>query len=175
MKKILIVATSLDGYIAESEKQVSTAWTSEEDKAWFNKLSREIGVMIMGKTTYETIGRPLPERKTIVMTRDENFAQKIENFEIESEEKLYATGTKSPQKILEVLEQKGLSQVAICGGAKVYQEFLVNELIDEIYLTIEPVFLGGEIKLWQGGERKQFKLIERIQLSSQTTVFHLSK
>ncbi len=179
MKKILIVATSLDGYIAQSKEQIATAWTSEEDRKWFNKISKEIGVMIMGRQTYETIGFPLPGRKTVVMTRDKSFeAEKIENFQVDSEKKLYKTGEKTPEEIMAILADKGLVEVAICGGARVYEAFLRAKMVDELYLTVEAVFLGKGIKLLEVNENEVFeplklKILDKIELSKQTTVYHL--
>ena len=180
MKIVLIVATSLDGYIAQKREQNSTEWTSEADKKWFGKISKEIGTMIMGKPTYETIGFPLPERKTIVMTRDEKFPGKaIEEFAPNDEEKLYKTGDKTPGEIVASLQKSGLEKVAICGGARVYEAFLRDRLIDELYITVEPVFLGGGIKLMQVDEPENsgfpwyFEVIERIDISRKTTVWHL--
>lgn len=180
MKKILIAAISLDGYIAQSKEQIATAWTSEEDRKWFNKISREIGVTIMGRNTYETIGFPLPGRKTIVMTRDQEFkAEKIEEFRVENEELLYKTGDKTPEEIMEILANKGLEKIAICGGAKVYQAFLKAGLVDELYLTVEAVLLGKGINLLQVDEKDVFepfklKILDKIELSKQTTVYHLA-
>jgi dihydrofolate reductase len=157
MKKTLIVAQSLDGYIAQSRDQVSTAWTSEEDKRWFGQLTRQMGVMLMGRQTYETIGRPLPERTTVVMTtRKELSPNSIDRLQMVTdadgkrrlEHNLYVTGEKSPAEIMEALAGSGVTQVAICGGARVYREFLETGLVDEMYITIEPVFLFSGIKLF---------------------------
>ena len=179
MKKILVVATSLDGYIAQSKEQIATAWTSQEDKKWFNNVSKEIGVMIMGRQTYETIGFPLPGRKTIVMTRDEQFqAEKIEGFQVGGGQNLYKTGEKTPEEIMAILADKGLEKVAICGGARVYEAFLRAKMVDELYLTIEAVFLGKGIKLLDVRENEVFeplklKILDKIELSKQTMVYHL--
>jgi hypothetical protein len=64
------------------------------------------------------------------------------------EERLYQTGGKTPAEVIKLLESRGVKQVAICGGARVYREFLVAGLVDEMYVTIEPVFLGEGIKLF---------------------------
>ncbi len=45
-------------------------WHIPEDFAHFKKVTMG-GVLVMGRTTYESIGRPLPGRETVVVTRDE--------------------------------------------------------------------------------------------------------
>jgi dihydrofolate reductase len=190
MKKILIVAQSLDGFIAQSRDQVSTAWTSEADRQWFSKISREIGLMIMGRKTYETIGRPLPGRVTIVMTRDKEFAAKaldqLPDFvsgqpdweKLPEEERVYKTGEKTLTEVLATLRKKNVEQVAICGGASVYRLFLETREVDEMYITIESTFLGAGIKLFgngaSGGFPLKMEVVERFNLSLNTEVWHLA-
>ncbi|MBQ6450256.1 dihydrofolate reductase [bacterium] len=177
MQKILIVASSLDGYIAQSRQQVSTAWTSREDRQFFAKISRQIGVLIMGAPTYATIGRPLPERQIIVMCRPGECSELPEVTEREVQlNTVWRSDSRAPADLLAVLESQGLRQVAICGGARVYQSFLTANLVDELYVTIEPVFLGGGIKLTPDGmvsALQRFEVVEKIDLSTQTTVWHL--
>ena len=178
MRKVMIVASSLDGYIAQSREQVSTAWTSSEDKQWFGQITRELGVMVMGGPTYETIGRPLPERKLIVMTLEEELdgARSIADFDLESKDGLYQARSMSVQEVVAALAEKDAKQMAICGGATIYREFLLAGEVDEIYLTLEPVLFGGGVKLLGEGPCRhpiQLELITKIELSMQTTVLHL--
>lgn len=184
MKKILIVASSLDGYIASSREQSAMEWTSQADKEWFGKISREIGVILVGRATYETFAKPLKERTTVVMTRDQDFeAAEIEmlaageNGDKWAGGRLYKTGEKTPEEIVKVLEGRGVEQMAICGGARVYQMFLEADLIDELYITIEPIFLGEGIKLMGGGVNLNFpmryQVVEKFDLSINTSVWHL--
>lgn len=179
MKKILIVATSLDGFIAQAREQVSTEWTSAEDKKWFGQITREIGTMIMGRTTFDTIGRALPDRKTIIYTSNEEKYEKmgaknVQHFSpADQETNLYTTGSISLTELMTTLEKTGLEKVAICGGASVYAQALLENQIDEIYLTVEPVFLGEGIRLFKEAKLTRLTVKEKIELSSQTTIFHL--
>lgn len=176
MKKILIVASSLDGYIAQKKEQNSTLWTSAEDKQWFNKLSRQIGTLLMGSTTYRTIGRPLPGRKTIIYTsKPEDFPQAkvLSKFFPETEEQLFVTGEMSLPDLMQTLQEKTLPEIAICGGAHLYQQALQEKLVDEIYLTLEPVFFGDGVKLLNQAMFTRCQVLEKIELSAQTSVWHL--
>ena len=120
MKVIAIWTQTLDGFIAK-QKQDDLEWGSKIDRQWFAKVTREIGVVVMGRKTAELIGKPLPGRLNIDMSR------KIK---------------KSPRQILEDLKQKGFDRVAICGGASIYQLWLEEKLVDEIWVSLQPVIFG---------------------------------
>src|SRR3990167_2130418 len=124
MKVIAIWTQTIDGYIAKSSDD-DLAWGAKADKQWFSKVTREMGVVVMGRKTAELIGRPLPGRLNLVMSRK--------------------TG-KSPRQILEDLENKGFKQVAICGGASIYTLWLRERLVDEVWVSIQPVIFEGGIK-----------------------------
>lgn len=134
MKTTLIVATTADGFIAATEGQNSLEWTCAEDKAFFVQKTKEIGTMVMGINTFKTIGKGLKGRRMIVLTPNPAEEAPIEGVEFASEE---------PAALLKRLEGEGVSQLAICGGAYVYSQFLKLGLVDEIYMTVEPILFGG--------------------------------
>lgn len=175
----MIVASTLDGYIAQEKNQNSTIWTSQEDKQWFAKISKKIGFLIMGRETFATIGRPLPDRKIIVYTRDHTAvrqAEELSQFTKNSEGSLFTSGEMSLPTLMTFLAEKGLKEIAICGGARVYQQALQENLVDEIYLTLEPVMFGGGVKLFAEKQLIKpyyFQVKERLTLSAQTQVWHL--
>jgi len=123
VKVIAIWTQSIDGFIAKSADD-DLSWGKKADKRWFSKVTRGIGVVVMGRRTFELIGKPLPGRLNIVMSR------KIK---------------KSPREILEELKQKGFERVAICGGASIYTLWLKEKLVDEIWVTVQPVIFGQGI------------------------------
>lgn len=83
--------------------------------------------IIMGRKTYETIGRPLPGRQSIVMTRAHNYE---------------APGCTVVHSVQEALSAAGEAPEAmVIGGSAIYRQFL--PLADRIYLTlIEDEFPG---------------------------------
>ena len=167
IKTSLIVATSRDLFISPEKKedQPSTVWTSKEDKKFFNEKSKEIGVMIIGSKTFATIGRSLPGRLSLVMTRNpEKWQAKYED------ENLIFTD-KSPQQLLQFLENKGFKEVAICGGRAIYNLFLKLDLVDKIYLTVEAINFGNGVKLLDD-ERilENFKLDQEKVLNEKGTL-----
>lgn len=86
--------------------------------------------LIMGRKTYETIGKPLPGRKNIVMTRDETYK---------------APGCTVVHTRQEALEAAGDAlEIMIIGGAEIYGQFLPQA--DRIYLTrIDEAFEGDTV------------------------------
>jgi dihydrofolate reductase len=77
--------------------------------------------LIVGRKTHETIGRPLPGRTTIVLTRDLDYR---------ADGCLVAA---SLDEALELARQRGEDEAFVIGGAQVYDEAL--PLADRIYLT----------------------------------------
>ena len=170
----LIVATSQDGFISPADrvKLPSTHWTSEEDHQFFVKKTQEIGVMIMGRSTYDTIGRPLPGRISVVMTRDsETEAEKArQKLKMDWLPNNLRFTSKSPQQILQALATEGYQQVSICGGASIYRLFMDQGLVNEMFITVEPVTFGQGIKLFEDqAVFDQFQLTEEKSLNQQGT------
>ncbi|PIR61147.1 MAG: dihydrofolate reductase, partial [Candidatus Pacebacteria bacterium CG10_big_fil_rev_8_21_14_0_10_45_6] len=124
--------------------------------------TKEARVVVMGRTTFETIGRPLPDRKTIVYTSHE-----LTGFPPEQVEATQLP----PAELLAKIEAEGYTNVAICGGSKVYTKWMQSGLINTLYLTIEPVLFGTGIRLFSEEITTQIRLTERHLLSDQTTVF----
>ena len=102
----IIVATDDDLLIGKKDSKNGMPWHNKEDLQHFKKttLNRTI---LMGKTTYLAIGRPLPNRKTIVVTKsgmdDERVEVRNDLIEVIQEykdknEDLYITGGASIYK-----------------------------------------------------------------------------
>ncbi len=146
IKASLIVATSADGFIAKDSEHSPMYWTSKADKKRFIELTKRAGVVIMGSSTYKTIGRPLQERVNIVYSRHQTF----EGVEITQ---------KKPSELLLDLEARGFKEVAICGGSHIYTMFMKAGVVDTIYLTIEPVFFGKGMTIFNENLHYSLKLI----------------
>ncbi len=136
IKSFIIAAVSADGFIAKDENHPAY-WTSKEDKKRFVELTKRAGTVIMGSTTYATLHRPLSDRTMIVYSRtNKNFPG--------------ATCTNDhPEDLMDKLEDKGVSEVAICGGSHIYTMFLKAQVVQKIYLTVEPIIFGKGISLFK--------------------------
>lgn len=159
MKVILIAAISADGYIGTSSDHFAD-WTSKEDKKLFVELTKQAGVIVVGRNTYETIGKALPGRLNIVYT-----SKPLDNSDIQ-------TTQEPPKELVNRLEKEGYDQLALCGGRSIYDLFLKEGLVDEIYLTIEPKLFGSGITLSKLPLELDLELIESKKLNNDTLNLH---
>ena len=68
MKLILMMAMTVDGVIAKNKKQ-NADWTTKADKRVFIEETKKHGVIIMGDTTFEAMGKkPLPGRLSLILS-----------------------------------------------------------------------------------------------------------
>ena len=82
--------------------------------------------VIMGRKTYESIGRVLPERTNIVLT------SKLQTANSKQQDLIFATNISSA---LEIAKQSPSSEeIFVIGGAKVYEQFI--DKADRLYLTV---------------------------------------
>ncbi|QTA38388.1 dihydrofolate reductase [Thermosipho ferrireducens] len=133
MKLFVVLVMDIFGGIARVEND-PIDWSSKEDKEHFKEITMEAGTIIMGRKTFESIGRPLPGRLNVVLT--------TKNYE-DYDNVIFLKG--SPEDIIQQLEEREIRTAAIIGGAKVVKEFF--PYVDTIYITIEPLILENSLKL----------------------------
>lgn len=138
MKVILLMALTVDGKIARHSDQLID-WSGKADKKLFIQMTKKAGVLIMGSRTYDTIGRSLPDRKNIVLTRNKTRQSDDEN--------LVFTDQK-PADLLDDLKADGYTQVILTGGSTINTLFAQANLIDEMVVTISPKIFGTGIGLF---------------------------
>ncbi len=157
------MATTLDGKIAKGSDH-GAFWTSKADKKLFVQTTQEAGVIVMGKKTYDTIGKPLPGRLNVVSTRQAG--------ELASDNPDLIYTNKQPQDLISYLKNKGYDQIILGGGTTLNTMFLEQNLIDEIWLTIEPKLFGEGLNLFKDiNVDLDLELIELKQLTED--VLHL--
>lgn len=139
MKVILLMAQTLDGKIARQSDHFSD-WTGGQDKKIFVRISKKAGLVIMGSKTFDTINKPLPERKNVVLTRNKNRKSEWDN--------LTFTDT-PPVELLKNLEKEGFSEAILAGGASVNTLFAEQNLIDEIIVTVCPIIFGSGLSIFK--------------------------
>jgi dihydrofolate reductase len=164
MKTFIIAALTADGYIGQDAEHLSTRWTSHADKVFFTQKTKEAGAALFGRTTFETFNRALPGRRTIVYTT------RPESITTEGVETIKGT----PAEVIAALKAQGVEQLAICGGAHVYAEFLAAGLVDEIFINIHPVVFGAGVPLFREPLEKQLKLLDVQNIGDDTVMLHYS-
>lgn len=157
-KVILYIATSLDGFIADSKGDVDWLPTPQSDNdlevVGYNNLMRRIDTIVMGSSSYEQIINfgewGWPSKQTYVFT-----GRSLTN------EVPYIHFTKdSPKDFMQ--ELKSDKDIWLLGGAKLAQSFAKEDLIDEVVVTIVPQTLGSGIPL--GVSLENFSLVEEKSL-----------
>ena len=96
-------------------------WRLSSDLKRFRQLTLGHHI-IVGRKTFESIGRPLPGRQMIVVTRNESFAP--EGCFI----------THSVEDAISLARERGEGELFICGGAEIYAQWF--GLADRMYLTL---------------------------------------
>ncbi|MGI4812613.1 MAG: dihydrofolate reductase [Janthinobacterium lividum] len=121
----LIVARAANGVIGRDNQ---LPWRLPEDLAFFKKTTMGAPV-IMGRKTHESIGRPLPGRFNVVVTRD--AARRFEGC---------ASAT-SLVEARQLCEAKGATEAFVIGGAELYAQAISQA--DKLIVTeIDQAFEG---------------------------------
>jgi len=121
----LIVAMAQNGVIGRDN---SLPWRLPEDLKRFRSFTLGKPIL-MGRKTFESIGRPLPERTNFVLTRDRSWL---------------APGVIVVHSVAEALSQAGASaELVAIGGAEIYRQLL--PLARRIYLTHVHADVPGDI------------------------------
>ena len=137
MKISLIAAFAEEGVIGKDGK---IPWTLKEDLKHFRNKTEGCSV-VMGRKTYESIGRPLPNRLNIVMTKNPKGLAEV----------------KEVNNRKEALEKASSysDEIFIIGGEKIYKEFL--PLATKMYLTKIDIKVNGDtfFPSWNKNEWKE--------------------
>lgn len=96
-------------------------WHIPEDFKHFKNITSGHAIL-MGQKTYESIGKPLPNRTTIVLTNDPEF--KVDGVVV----------AKTLDEAFEKAREIEKEEVFICGGGSVYAQTI--GLADKLYLTV---------------------------------------
>jgi dihydrofolate reductase len=159
---IAIAAVTIDGKIARHANHFPD-WTSPEDKTFFQSMLVKSDVMVIGHNTYKTAEEPLSKRNCIIFTRD------VQDTERRGANLLFynAAGPTSIESILEPYQV-----VAVLGGTLIYSYFLERDLIDDLYLTIEPIVFGSGLDLFhhESAAAIRLRLVTVRQLNPEGTV-----
>lgn len=158
MRTFIIAAVSADGFIACDSTQKSTNWTSKEDLKFFSERTKQAGACVMGATTFATIGRPLPGRVIYVLTNDPT---KFSAFD----PAVVRPVSFSPAELIKQVATDGFSELAVCGGASVYAQYLEAGVVDELYLTYEPILFGAGVPLFAKQNEQKLALKELTKLN----------
>jgi len=142
---IIIVATSKNRVIGNNN---SLIWKLPADLKRFKQITTG-STVVMGRKTYESIGKPLPNRRNIIITRDTNYL--VDNCEI----------VNSLEEALMLCN----NDCFIIGGGEIYKQSI--DIADKIYLTLVQEDFEGDTyfpeigKEWTKVSREDFEPDEK--------------
>jgi|688.fasta_scaffold231337_3 dihydrofolate reductase len=118
----IIVATSKNRVIGNNN---SLIWKLPADLKRFKQITTG-STVVMGRKTYESIGKPLPNRRNIIITRDTNYL--VDNCEV----------VNSLEEALMLCN----NECFIIGGGEIYKQSI--DIADKIYLTLVQEDFEGD-------------------------------
>lgn len=162
-KVILYIASSLDGYIAKANDDLSflSRVQQEGQDYGYAEFIDNVDTVILGRRTYDWVMKqvkdfPHAPLDSYIITRTPR--QDIDKI------KFYTGNLK--KLILRLKKQRG-KNIFIDGGAEIVNELLKEKLIDQIYLSIVPILLGDGVRLFKDGLPEQnLRLINSKQFET---------
>jgi dihydrofolate reductase len=140
----LIVAAAENDVIG---RQNDLPWRLSADLQRFKKLTMGHAV-VMGRKTYESIGRPLPGRRMIVVTRQPDYL--AEGVEVVGD----------MQAAFDLAAAQGETELFVIGGAEIFAHFLPR--VDRLYWTRVHAIVDGDVR-FPAFARREWQLIESVR------------
>ncbi len=144
---VTIIAAFGQNY--ELGKNNDLIWHLPADLKRFKKVTSGHHIL-MGRNTFESIGKPLPNRTTIIITRNNNY---------------FVDGCLIANSIEEAIElAKEDAHIFIIGGGQIYKQALQSNLVDRLDVTIVHESFEADVyfpeidkKYWREISREDFK------------------
>lgn len=168
-KVVLYIATSLDGYIAKPNDDLSfLAIVQQQGEDYgYTDFINSVDTIILGRKTYDWIKTQAADyihsdKQTFVITRTPRPAEGNVTF--------YADDLKD---LIESLKKTEGETIFIDGGAEIVNQLLIEDLIDEFIISMVPILVGDGIKLFKDGRPQQkLKLIQSTQFAKGLVQLH---
>ena len=209
---ILVIASSIDGRIAFPDGGGSHLGTFEDKKILNNSLSEVDATLFGSGTLKahqsNFLIKKFQAKNDIKISNKQPIAivagnptkfsfdwkffnQPIKRWLLNSNQEPFKDSSKfekvftlknNMKDILELLQQEGLNSIALLGGSKLIYTFALEDLIDEIKITIVPKLIGGDYSWIPTSEKQsifksnqQWRLISSQELSTHEMFLHYSK
>jgi dihydrofolate reductase len=172
MRKLsLFIATSLDGYIAKPNDDLSFLKTVEKEGEdyGYTEFTATIDTIIIGRKTYDYVLKEIGsshydngQRDIYVITRTERPSVGKTTF---------YTGNLA--ELIKILKSENGRNIYCDGGAEIINELLKNDLIDEFIISIIPVLVGDGTRLFKDGRpEQQLELLNAKSFETGLTQLH---
>lgn len=171
-KVILYIATSLDGYIAKPNDDLSFLSIVQQDGEDYGYADfvKSVDTVILGRKTYDWVMTQVPEfphadKNSFIITRTARPSIGKTNFYTDNLKDL----------ILRLKNEQG-KNIFIDGGAEIVNELLKQNLIDEFIISIIPILVGSGTKLFKDKRPEQkLELISTKQFDKGLTQLHYKR
>jgi len=156
----VFIATSLDGYIAGENGDISWLHSipnPDNIDMGYADFMAQVDALVMGRNTFETVcGFDIdwPYNKPVFV-----LSNKLSEIPLKYEGKAFLVNG-SLNEVLAKIHKKGYKELYIDGGTTI-RNFLKEDLIDEIIITTIPIMLGNGVPLFSSLNRQlQFECRE---------------
>lgn len=149
----LFIATSLDGYIAKPNDDLSFLKMVEKEGEDYGyaKFTQTIDTLIIGRKTYDWVLKEVGTNHYDNGTRDVYVITRTKRPK--TGRTTFYTGDLT--ELIKQLKSKNGKNIYCDGGAEIINELLQNDLIDEMIISIIPILVGDGIRLFQDGRPEQ--------------------
>lgn len=154
MRKLSIfIATSLDGYIAKPNDDLSflKAVEKEGEDYGYESFTATIDTLIIGRKTYDYVLREIGSSHYDNGNRDVYVITRTERPKVGRT--TFYTGDLT--ELVRQLKSETGKNIYCDGGAEIISELLKNDLIDELIISVIPVLLGEGTRLFKDGRPEQ--------------------
>ncbi|TWT70305.1 dihydrofolate reductase [Crateriforma conspicua] len=158
-RRIVVVAATPDGVIGSGG---DLPWRLRRDLQRFKRTTMG-GVLVMGRKTFDSIGRPLPGRQTVVITAQSDWSAAGvvvapgPSEALRQADQLIAPGDSKDASGLE--DDQRRCPVFVVGGATIYQALLPE--CDELWLTTVLSRISGDVHLSM--DRSRWRAVETVR------------
>lgn len=168
MKVTIAAVISLDGKITKHNDPDLHSWVSTEDQEHFARLLNSSDAVIFGRSTYDRMRGEITHRegflRLVLTSKPEKYATDVVAGKLEF---IKAT----PDSVLDYLEKLGKKNILIAGGEQIMTDFLDADVVDELFITIEPrIFASGISIVKDKNLNTKLQLITLDKINKQGTV-----
>ncbi len=159
----LFIVSSLDGYIARENEDVS--WLFSNENYGYKKFYDSIDTVIMGRKTYEKAleleEQPFKEKKCYIFTKNTTTTASLHTSK---------QNIKVINNVIEFVEDLVNSDgkdIWLVGGTDIISLLINANLVNDIILSIHPLILGNGLPLFKDIKRQvNLKLVNSITFKS---------
>jgi dihydrofolate reductase len=158
LKKIIIVAVAQNGVIGKSNGEIS--WHVKEEFQHFKNTTMGFP-MIMGRKTFNSLGKPLKGRPHLVVSRNKNLSISFEEVKI----------FLSIDEAIKGAEEYNKEKVFIIGGGEIYSQSI--NIVDEMLISFMKFEAEGDVyfpkidnTIWQEESREkrdEFEIVKFVR------------